>query len=418
MCVCAVVAAGSVYAVKDGHTIGRNTTADICVKDKLISRAHGVMEITRRRHVVVFTDSSHNGTFFQSSGGSEPYRTLHHSSIVLNPGDCLLMGRSVLRLETRAKDAGGSDDVGALRHTGDDAAVLHGDRDRDRDRDSDVDRHHVTPRAAPRTTPHGAPHVDVDDGEGDKWWHAPQTEVGVSHVPSPSNVSDVESKHAHDHHSHSHSHSHYRHHEDVPLVEDELEEHHHTYDDDDHDDDDMWATGAAQTVDDDRRHDGGHGDDDFDDNDDDNFVGNLSRRTSLQPPVLQTGTASKLPGRGSPAERRQALGVKPPEAAAARRMSSPLDANPGSAPVLRPASHDQQVRDLLNTTLDLRTDEDDSEEEEQRHEQKVVAEERSSTEKGTSPGLELLSVTDDKEDDDDDDDDDAADDDDDDDEWY
>ena len=80
---------------KGGVGIGRATSNELPIPDKLISRHHGTFEVTALKHVVVYTDHSANGTAYTKAGSSGTARTIYRSSVVLNVGDVVSLVRAL-----------------------------------------------------------------------------------------------------------------------------------------------------------------------------------------------------------------------------------------------------------------------------------------------------------------------------------
>ncbi len=92
---------GSAFELTRGgvYHIGRGAHSGVQIPDKLISRRHGTLEVTPGEAVIVFTDSSANGTILQSKRSGVPPKTIYRASVILRSGDCLLMGATCLRVE-------------------------------------------------------------------------------------------------------------------------------------------------------------------------------------------------------------------------------------------------------------------------------------------------------------------------------
>lgn len=79
--------------------IGRDAACEVALGDGIISRIHATLEVTQRLGVVVFTDHSRNGTYYVRKGSTEPDATVLRCSIIMLPGDMLMLGHTTLRVE-------------------------------------------------------------------------------------------------------------------------------------------------------------------------------------------------------------------------------------------------------------------------------------------------------------------------------
>lgn len=61
----------------------------------------GTFEVTWGKGVVVYTDHSQNGTYFQRNGSPRPDFALVNASVIVTPGDSVLLGSSAVCLEKR-----------------------------------------------------------------------------------------------------------------------------------------------------------------------------------------------------------------------------------------------------------------------------------------------------------------------------
>lgn len=78
--------------------IGRDASNEIALTDTIISRCHGRLEVTVSG-VVVFIDSSRNGTYWLKAGSTKPDATILNSCTIMRVGDMLMLGHTTLRLE-------------------------------------------------------------------------------------------------------------------------------------------------------------------------------------------------------------------------------------------------------------------------------------------------------------------------------
>ena len=80
-------------------SLGRDSGNELPIGDSIISRIHGTIEVTEKCHIYVFSDRSRNGTYYVKKGETHPTATILNDSVIMNPGDTLMMGHTSLRLE-------------------------------------------------------------------------------------------------------------------------------------------------------------------------------------------------------------------------------------------------------------------------------------------------------------------------------
>jgi pSer/pThr/pTyr-binding forkhead associated (FHA) protein len=80
-------------------SLGRDSGNELPIGDSIISRIHGTIEVTEKCHVYVYSDRSRNGTYYVKKGETQPTATILNDSVIMYPGDTLMMGHTSLRLE-------------------------------------------------------------------------------------------------------------------------------------------------------------------------------------------------------------------------------------------------------------------------------------------------------------------------------
>lgn len=89
---------GQVFALNHVNSLGRDRACGVSIRDDLISRNHGIIEVTQGEQIVVFSDRSRNGTFLRRTGQRRPECTVKQEARVLNEGDQLMLGRTILEV--------------------------------------------------------------------------------------------------------------------------------------------------------------------------------------------------------------------------------------------------------------------------------------------------------------------------------